>query len=143
MKLEDFLYFAMSNNSEDGSVYLLNDSRIGTEIVEVGKKESLHLLCPDNSHVPEFDEGFCIYNLSTKSIHNKSNFNISNNCLSADNSLAPPQTRRRVKSTPNLLQIPSSQRSRKKSNDSALGSGEESEASDKMSDVSTGEPGFN
>lgn len=39
---------------------------------------------------------------------------------------------RRVKSTPNLLQIPSPSRNRKKSDDSALGSAEESE-SDKSS----------
>lgn len=55
----------------------------------------------------ESDEGCCIIP------------DVSTNCV------------RRVKSTPNLLQIPSPSRNRKKSDDSALGSGTEESESDK------------
>jgi len=47
--------------------------------------------------------------------------------------LEPPAPVRRVRSTPNLLQIPSPSRSRKKSDDSALGSAEDPNSSSSCS----------
>ena len=121
------MHFAMSTSGSGEDNYLMiSDNRLlGSDLVTT-----------INSHAPELDEGFCFFNLSPKSAINKSNCNISK-CLDTNVLVPPPNTMRRVKSTPNLLQIPSPQRSRKRSDDSAVGSG--SESSDKLSDISTGE----
>lgn len=87
-------------------------------------------------NVTELDEGFYIYNLNSPM--KKPNVKESGASFGGSSILSlPPRTIRRVKSTPDLLQIPPSQRSRKTSNDSAVGSGEESESSDKFSDEAT------
>jgi len=113
MTFEDLLLFAMT---EDNNVYL-GDSK-GRSSFE--------------SHVHGgSDEGF--YS------HHSSNSERTSLCSATSNvSPAESAAMRRVKSTPNLLQIPKTSRSRKRSDDSAVGSAEESELSDKLSESSTG-----
>jgi len=107
MKIEDICFFAAIMSEAN------NDYTHERETTATNNNNNLS----SRSGSQETDEGYCILTGTTDSSESDKSKTV----------MDPTYGIRRVKSTPNLLQIPSPSRNRKKSDDSAVGSAEECE----------------